>query len=173
MKPHEGHRRAAPATVTAELVTVSSSRYEAMVGGQEYTDEGGDVAESTSKDAGLIVSKRTLISDDADMLKASVETFLSGEGDVLLLTGGTGLSPRDITIETVRPYFEKELVGFGELLRRRSYEEVGAASTLTRATAGVTRGKLIVCMPGSPGAVRTALEAFAEEIPHVLFVARS
>ena len=107
------------------------------------------------------------------MLRREVKGFLAGKDDVLLFTGGTGVSSRDITIETVRPYFEKEITGFGELLRRVSYDEVGSAAMLTRATAGVARGKLLVCMPGSPGAVETALRTTMSEFPHILFVARS
>ena len=125
-----------------------------------------------SRRAGHTVSGRELISDDAKALRREVGRFLSGKDDVLLFTGGTGVSPRDITIETVRPYFEKEITGFGELLRRVSFDEVGSAAMLTRATAGVAKGKLIVCMPGSPGAVETALRAAMGEFPHILFIAK-
>lgn len=144
-----------------------------MKDGKRYTDEAGQVAEEETARAGHLVTGRALVSDDAAMLRGEVRKFLSGSEDVLLLAGGSGVSGRDITIETVRPYFEKELEGFGELLRRISYDEVGGAGILTRATAGVAKGKLIVCMPGSPGAVRTAMKAFVGEFPHVLFVARS
>ena len=173
MKPHEGHRKSAPIQVKVEIVTVSSSRYEKMASGGEYTDEAGDTAKEESEKIGFTVSSRRLVSDEAAALRTCVGRFLSGNADVLLLTGGTGISRRDITIETVSEYFEKELDGFGELLRRASYPRVGAASALTRATAGVARGKLIVCMPGSPDAVKTALKVFGGEIPHALFVARS
>jgi molybdenum cofactor biosynthesis protein B len=140
--------------------------------GEAYKDEAGDAAMAASKKAGHAVSGRELISDDAKMLRREVEKFLSGPDDVLLFTGGTGVSPRDLTIETIKPYFEKEITGFGELLRRVSYDEIGSASMLTRATAGVASGKLIVCMPGSPGAVKTALRVALGEFPHILFVAR-
>jgi len=76
-----------------------------------------------------------------------------------------------VTIETVRPFFDKELDGFGELVRRLGYEEIGSAALLTRATAGVVSGKIIVCLPGSPDAVRTAMRAFAGEFSHARFVA--
>jgi molybdenum cofactor biosynthesis protein B len=140
--------------------------------GEDYTDEAGDVAVSESVRAGHTVSGRALVSDDSRMLRKEVSRFLAGKDDVLLFTGGTGVSPRDITIETVRPYFEKEITGFGELLRRVSFDDIGSAAMLTRATAGVANGKLIVCMPGSPGAVETALRTAVGEFPHILFVAR-
>jgi molybdenum cofactor biosynthesis protein B len=173
VKPHEGHRKAGKHRLRVRIVTLSTSRYSMKKGGKEYTDEAGDVAVAEVTKAGHEVTDRKLISDDATMLRREVRAFLAGKDDVLLLTGGTGVSIRDITIETVRPFFEKELPGFGELLRRVSYDEIGSAAMLTRATAGVARGKLLVCMPGSPGAVKTALGAALPEFPHALFVARS
>ena len=172
MMPHEKHRGSGPKKIAVTIVTVSTSRYSKKSHGEDYTDESGDAAESACRGAGHILSGRELISDDAKMLRREVDQFLSGSDDVLLFTGGTGVSPRDITIETVRPYFDKEIAGFGELLRRLSYDEIGSAALLTRATAGVAGGRLIVCMPGSPGAVKTALNATLAEFPHILFVAR-
>lgn len=172
MKPHEGHRKEGKQRLRVKVVTVSTSRYAKMRGGEEFTDEAGDAAVAASVKAGHSVSGRALVSDDAKMIRGQVGRFLAGNDDVLLFTGGTGVSPRDITIETVRPYFEKEIVGFGELLRHVSYDEIGSAAMLTRATAGVAKGKLLVCMPGSPGAVETALRTAMAEFPHILFVAR-
>ncbi len=154
------------------MVTVSSSRYAKKVDGAEYGDEGGDAAVEGAEGAGHQITRRTLISDDGAMLTREVKEFLAGGDDVLLFTGGTGLSPRDITVETVRPFFDKELEGFGEQVRRLGYDEIGTAAALTRATAGVAKGKLIVCMPGSPGAVKTAMGAFAREFAHIVFIAR-
>ena len=144
-----------------------------MSAGEPFTDEGGDVAVAQLKKSGHATSKRKLISDDPLMLRKEVKSFISGDDDVLLLTGGTGVSSRDVTVETVRPFFEKELQGFGELFRRVSYDEVGTASILSRATAGVARGKLLVCLPGSPKAVKTALSLTLREFPHIVFIARS
>ena len=171
MQPHEEHRRKAERRLRVAVVTVSTSRYAKMKEGSSYTDEGGDAAAEEVESAGHAVSRRSMISDDRTMLRREVRKLLTGKDDVLLFTGGTGLSPRDVTVETVRPYFEKELEGFGELVRRLGYDEIGGAAILTRATAGVASGKLIVCMPGSPGAVRTAMKAFAREFAHALLVA--
>ncbi len=172
MKPHEEHRAEAPARLSFEVVTVSSSRYEKSKAGKNYEDEGGDVVVSEIRKAGHSISSRRLVSDSGRMIGKEVRNFLSGKADVLLLTGGTGVAKRDVTIETVRPFFEKELDGFGELVRRVSYDEIGSAAMLTRATAGVAGGKMIVCLPGSPGAVRTALRSTISEIPHALYIAR-
>ena len=171
MRPHEEHHKKAERRLRVAVVTVSTSRYEKMKDGVEYTDEGGDAAAEEAEKAGHLVSRRSLISDDRAMLRREVKKFLTEMDDVLLLTGGTGLSPRDVTVETVRPFFEKELDGFGELVRRLGYDEIGGAAILTRATAGVASGKLIVCMPGSPGAVRSAMKAFAREFAHARFIA--
>ena len=155
------------------MVTVSTSRYAKMRGGDSYTDEAGDVAVAEVRRAGHVLTRRALVSDDATMLRREVRSFLSGRDDVLLFSGGTGVSSRDITIEAARPFFQKELDGFGELFRRLSFDEIGSAAILTRATMGVAKGKVIVCMPGSPGAVRTALKAVVKELPHAVFVART
>ena len=171
MKPHQEHHRAAKSRLNVVVVTVSTSRYERKNKGESYTDEGGDAAVEEAMRAGHKVTRRTLISDDVEMLQRETRAFIAGKDDVLLFTGGTGLSPRDVTVETIRPFFEKELEGFGELVRRLGYEEIGASAILTRATAGVASGKLIACMPGSPGAVRTAMKAFAGEFGHARFIA--
>ena len=172
MKPHEEHRKTAQRGLKAVIVTVSTSRYAKKAEGKPFTDEAGDVAEGEASRAGHKVTRRSLVSDDGGMIRKELKAFLAGDDDVLLFAGGTGLSSRDITVETVRPYLEKELTGFGELVRRLGYDEVGAAAALSRATAGVAGGKLIVCMPGSPGGVRTAMETFAGEFSHMVFIAR-
>ena len=173
MKPHEEHRKAAKQHLKVRIVTVSSSRFEHKKDGLEYFDEAGDEAEMDAEQAGHQVTKRELVSDDAPMLRREVRSFLSKGDDVLILIGGTGISSRDITIETVWPFFEKELAGFGELLRSLSFDEIGSAAMLTRATMGVAKGKLIVCLPGSPGAVKTAMKALLGELPHAVHIAKT
>lgn len=173
MKPHEKHRASSSEGVAVVIVTVSTSRYAAKKGGQKYEDESGDVANRELGRLGYKVVRRDLVSDEPLMISNEVQAFLRGNDDVLVLLGGTGVSRRDVTIETVRPFFEKELDGFGELLRSLSFKKVGAASALTRATAGVAKGKIILCLPGSPDAAVTALRGFGKELPHALFVART
>jgi molybdenum cofactor biosynthesis protein B len=120
-----------------------------------------------------VVVQRALVPDDAKLLRSTVSRALRGESfDVIVLTGGTGVSTTDVTIETVRPLFEKEIEGFGEIFRSVSFQRIGAAAALSRATAGVAKGKVVLCLPGSPDAVRTALELFVGEIPHVLHLTR-
>jgi molybdenum cofactor biosynthesis protein B len=172
MKPHEKHRSEAKARLSFRVVTVSSSRHRKKTEGKEFDDESGDVAVKLIEEGGHVVSSRDLLPDDGRLIGKAVRGFLRGKDDVLLFTGGTGVARADVTIEAATPFFEKELDGFGELLRRKGYDEIGSAALLTRATAGVSKGKLILCLPGSPGGVRTALESTLGELPHVLRVAR-
>jgi molybdopterin adenylyltransferase len=152
---------------------VSSSRFEKSTHHRKFADESGDVAEKLIEKAGHMVVARELVSDDAKMLGSSLDKALATEGvDVAIFTGGTGVAPRDITIEAIRPRFEKELEGFGELLRAVSYAKMGIPAVLTRATAGLVRGKLVLCLPGSPDGVETALALFMQDLPHVIYIAR-
>jgi len=154
------------------VVTVSTSRYARKTRQSPIEDESGDLAQRMVEGAKGMVTGRELIPDDAKMLRSSVSKALSSDVDVIVLTGGTGVSSTDVTIETVRPFFEKELEGFGEIFRSVSFQRIGAAAALSRATAGVAKGKLIMCLPGSPDAVRTSLELFLGEIPHVMHLTR-
>ncbi len=154
------------------IVTVSTSRYAQKLEGKTVADESGDAAGAFLEERGA-VSARRLVSDDARQLRAVLRKALSEEAvDVIIFIGGTGVSTTDVTIEAVRPFFEKEIEGFGELFRFVSYQKIGAAAALSRATAGVAKRKLILCLPGAPDAVKTALSMFVEEIPHVVHLAR-
>jgi len=171
VKPHEKHRADARHALIFHLVTVSSSRFKMMHTGSEYKDESGDLASRLILEAGHKVDTRTLLPDEKVMIRRLVQDFLKSGAQVLVLIGGTGVSPSDVTVETVVPFFEKELIGFGELLRNVSYQTIGSAALLTRATAGTAKGKLIVCLPGSPGAVETGLRSFISEFPHIVSIA--
>jgi molybdenum cofactor biosynthesis protein B len=93
--------------------------------------------------------------------------------DALIITGGTGLSPRDVTVESISPFVEKEVPGFGELFRKISFDRIGSAAMLSRAFAGSAKGKLIFCLPGSPDAVQTAMEQLIlPEISHMIKISR-
>lgn len=95
--------------------------------------------------------------------------YKRGELQVIITSGGTGVSHRDVTIETISPILEKRLDGFGELFRSLSYQEIGTGSIMSRAIAGVARGKVILCVPGSLGAVNLAMEKIIlPEIGHLV-----
>ena len=171
MKPHEKHRAEASHALIFDIVTVSSSRFKMMHSGSGYKDESGDLASRLILESGHKVDARTLLPDDRVMIRRVVQDFSKSGAHVLVLIGGTGVSPSDVTVETVVPFFEKELTGFGELLRSISHQTIGSAAMLTRATAGTAKGKLIVCLPGSPEGVETALRSFISEFPHIVSIA--
>ena len=112
------------------------------------------------------LSSRKLIPDEKEDLIDAINEMVDDNIDVILTTGGTGLATRDITVETVESLFSKKLDGFGEIFRVKSYEEIGAAALLSRATAGIYKNTVIFSMPGSPNAVKTALDIIIDELPH-------
>lgn len=173
MKAHESHRGAARDKLGFYIITVSSSRFAKKTGGKRFSDESGDLAEVLAVKNNHHVVGRELIDDDKVMIVDAMNDGLKREGvDVVVFTGGTGVSPRDVTVDAVRPLFEKEIQGFGELMRAVSYAKIGSPAMLSRATAGLKAGKLIICLPGSPDGVETGLNLIMSDIPHVVYVAR-
>jgi molybdenum cofactor biosynthesis protein B len=145
-------RRAGDAPLGFAILTVSDSRTEA-------TDTGGKRLRELVEAAGHHVVSAVIVRDHTAAIRAAVEAALAAAGvDVVLGTGGTGVSPRDVTLEAVRPLFEKELPGFGELFRALSYAEIGSAAMMSRTTAGLARGRAIFLLPGSPAALALAME---------------
>ncbi len=137
------------------MVTVSDTR-------TEKSDESGRVIRELLEAAGHRVVEYRLIPDERERIEEEVRAVAS-RGDarvarVLILSGGTGLSRRDCTYEALKPLLEKELPGFGELFRWLGYQDVGPAAMLSRALAGVVSGIFVCALPGSPRAVRLALE---------------
>jgi molybdopterin adenylyltransferase len=173
LKAHDSHRGSAPQSLGFYVVTVSSSRFAKKSEGKKFTDESGDLAELIIEKSKHAVVGRELVDDDKEMIVDALNDGLKREGvDVVVFTGGTGVSPRDVTVDAVRPLLEKEIEGFGELMRAVSYAKIGTPAMLSRATAGLKAKKLVICLPGSPDAVETGLDLFMQDIPHVVFVAR-
>jgi molybdenum cofactor biosynthesis protein B len=142
--------------------------------GEVVTDASGDTIVDLLKKAGHEVLFKRIISDDKAMIEHSVKSVLDNPGvDAAVFSGGTGITHSDVTIETVAPFFEKELPGFGEIFRRLSYDKVGSAAVMSRAAAGVAKGKVLFCIPGSPDAVRISVERLIlPETPHIVRHAR-
>jgi len=138
--------------VRVAIVTVSDTR-------TRENDTGGDLIEQRVTSAGHLVVFRTIVKDDPQQIEALLDRIVSEtDARVVLFTGGTGIAPRDTTYDVIARKLEKTMPGFGELFRMLSYAEVGAAAMLSRATAGVYRGRVIVSMPGSPNAVQVAMD---------------
>lgn len=148
---HTEHKAQSPRQVTCAVLTISDTRTSA-------TDTGGQTIVDLLNEAGHIVCDRALVPDEPADVRAFVEGHLeAGSAQVVITTGGTGISGRDRTYEAVTDLFDKTLDGFGELFRFLSYEEIGPAAMLSRATAGVARGRIVILLPGSPAAVRLAM----------------
>jgi molybdenum cofactor biosynthesis protein B len=136
-------------------------------------DPSGDEIEKLVREAGHRVTGRTLIPDRIGLVRATVRKALKSEAEAIIITGGTGISPSDVTVEGVTPILEKQIPGFGELFRKISYEIIGSAAMMSRAMAGVVGGKVIFCLPGSPDGVVTAVQKLIlPELGHVLSIAR-
>ena len=151
-RPHREHQRCALPGLGVIVVTVSDTRTLA-------TDRSGALAAELVTAAGHRLLDRVLVPDEPARIDDAVEAALAApDCSAALFTGGTGVSPRDRTADVVARHFERELPGFGELFRMLSWQEIGAAAMLSRAAAGVRGDRLLVALPGSPAAVRLALE---------------
>lgn len=171
--PHEIHRERGPRRARAYVITISTSRYERASAGESVSDESGDLIVEMLRARGHEVVGRSLVNDDLEMIRSVFEQALRrDEVDMIISTGGTGISRSDVTIEAVRGLVEKEIEGFGELFRYTSFQRIGSSAMLTRALAGTAGEKIIIALPGSPDAVRTGLELILPEIPHILHLIR-
>jgi molybdenum cofactor biosynthesis protein B len=166
-----GHRKNAPRHLRVAVLTISDSRAAALKQGKDE-DISGKLIERRLRAAGHS-STRLIVPDDAKQIRAVVRKFIADRKiDAVITAGGTGITSRDVTIEALRPLFEKELPGFGELLRRIGYERVGGPAFLTRATAGLIKRKPVFCLPGAPNAAEVAMDLILPELGHLIKHAR-
>lgn len=170
----ELHKASAPKSLGIFIITCSTSKYNELSNGKSPNDISGDIIEQQVRNAAHKIEGRKLISDSKPMIRKTAKSALTSKNvDVIIITGGTGLSPRDVTIESISPMFDKEIDGFGELFRKISFDRIGSPAMLTRAAAGMTKGKAIFCLPGSPDAVQIALEKLIlPELGHIVKVGR-
>ena len=140
------------------IATVSSSRYDALIEGGEYSDTSGDLAEKLFKSAGYRRVKRVLIKDDPKMIREVVDMAGKEGYPILVFIGGTGVARDDITVETLKEMFEKEIPGFNILYTIYSEREIGVRAMASRASAGFIKGILVYSIPGSPKAVKLCIE---------------
>jgi molybdenum cofactor biosynthesis protein B len=164
------HKATAPKQLSFAVFVCSTSRYQKAQKGEKIDDVSGDTIEALLSNAGHKVLSRKIIADDKSMIQEAAHSVLSSaELDAAIFSGGTGIAPKDVTIETVKPFFEKTLPGFGEIFRRLSYDKMGSAAVMSRAVAGVAKGKVLFCIPGSPDAVRISVERLIlPETPHIV-----
>jgi molybdenum cofactor biosynthesis protein B len=157
------HRRTSPQQIRCGVVTISDTR-------TETTDTSGRAIVELLEEHGHLVTARVLVRDDPEDIRAALSDLL-GRSDVqvVLTTGGTGITRRDSTYEVVSALIEKPMDGFGELFRMLSFTEIGPAAMLTRACAGVAAGRFVFAMPGSEAAVRLGMRKLVlPELGHVV-----
>ena len=160
---HLEHKKVSPTSVSYALIVISDSR-------TEQDDESGKLFKEQLSQNGHKLLAYALLKNDAIAVRQKITELLKQDSlQVIITSGGTGLSHRDVTVETVTPMLEKKMDGFGELFRSLSYQEIGASSIMSRAVAGVTNGKVILSLPGSLGATRLAIEKIIlPEIGHMV-----
>ncbi len=162
----EEHKAHAPRQVSCGVITASNSRTEA-------TDDAGQYVQRALREAGHQVTYYSVVKDEKEAIRRALEAALE-TASAVIINGGTGLAPTDVTIESVEPLFDKKLEGFGEIFRSLSYRDIGSPAIMTRAMAGVFQGRFVVCLPGSPQAVRLAVEKLLlPELGHIVQQLRS
>ncbi|WEU40928.1 MAG: molybdenum cofactor biosynthesis protein MoaB [Candidatus Odinarchaeum yellowstonii] len=169
MSVPEMHKQGAPSKISFAIVIVSDSRYTQFINGELIDDATTPLIKDLIYKNGFTVHSTHYIPDERSEITKKLIQLLSSNVNVILFSGGTGLAKRDVTVETLEPLFEKKIPGFGELLRNLSYEKISSAAMLTRSTAGILKDKIIFCLPGSPDAVKLALEKLIlPECGHIL-----
>jgi molybdopterin adenylyltransferase len=161
------HKAAAPHVVRAFILTISDTR-------NEQTDTGGRAIQDLLTSAGHHVVAKIIVKDEPSQVAERVrQQAISGEADVIITTGGTGITSRDSTFEAIDGLLEKRLPGFGELFRMLSYQDIGSAAIMSRACAGTLNRIVIVALPGSESAVRLAMtKLLLPELGHLVQQAR-
>ncbi len=168
----EKHRKESPKKVKIAVITISDSKHTyRWTGkkGEENEDVSGKNIISSIKKAGHILVFYTIVPDHEGMILEAIDHISSTfSPDAIITTGGTGLGPRDVTVEAVESIFDKRLDGFGEMFRYESMKEVGRAAMLSRSTAGTYSGVVVFCLPGSPSACETGVRLILDEIGHIV-----
>ncbi|WP_339162184.1 molybdenum cofactor biosynthesis protein B [Siminovitchia sp. FSL W7-1587] len=163
MSVHE-HKKEAPRSVRCAVITVSDTR-------TEETDKSGKLIKELLQAHGHSIEYYEIAKDDGETIQAAFANAIrQPEVQAVIVNGGTGIAKRDVTIETLVPLFDKEIVGFGELFRMISYtEDIGSAAMLSRAAAGVCQDKAVFITPGSSGAVKLAMKKLIlNELGHII-----
>jgi molybdopterin adenylyltransferase len=159
------HHEKAHKSVGCAVITISDTR-------TEETDSSGRRVKELLAEQGHRVTSYLILKDEPKDIQAALRHLLNDHNtDAVITNGGTGISPRDTTFETIRQLLDKEIAGFGELFRALSYQDIGAAAMLSRALAGVAKGKMVISLPGSTGAVELGMTKLVlPELGHMIFL---
>jgi molybdenum cofactor biosynthesis protein B len=157
------HKSSAPQSIQCFVITVSDTR-------TLENDASGRAIADLLTASGHIITGRTLVTDDPQQVLGAIDKHLAdGGAQVIITTGGTGITSRDRTYEVVSGLLEKRLDGFGELFRMLSYQQIGPAAMMSRACAGLVRGRILIALPGSRAAVTLAMEKLViPELGHLV-----
>ncbi len=155
--------------IHAAIIMVSDSLSKLNEDQRNKNDRSSKIAISALQESMINISlnETIYIEDNKEKIATEVRKLVAQPIDFILTIGGTGIAPRDVTIEAIKPIISKELIGFGELFRFKTYEEVGTVSIMTRALAGIKDQTLIVSLPGSPNAVELGLKLIIPELVHI------
>lgn len=162
----EEHRRHVFKEINFVIVITTDTR-------DEKNDISGRIMKEMIEDTGYTVISTYFVKNDIDEIKKIFYNIIEKNCDIIIFSGGTGISSKDLTVDAVKPLFDKEIYGFGELFRYLSMKDIGSAAILSRACAGVKNNRIIFCIPGSPNAVKLAMEdLILKEAGHLLYEVR-
>ena len=173
------HLKHVPDKIKVGIVIVSTTRFNEKINNFPSSDKCTPIIKKILSEykfeelnTKYVIEHELIIADDPKAIINSLNRFVSqseNKLDMIVYSGGTGITKKDVTIETISPHFQKELVGFGELFRSLSYNEIGVSSILSRATAGIIKDTVVFLIPGSQNAVKMAFERIiAKELPHIV-----
>ncbi|NHI94412.1 MAG: MogA/MoaB family molybdenum cofactor biosynthesis protein [Candidatus Lokiarchaeota archaeon] len=153
------HKKDTKKKINFSIILISDTRYNEFKEGKASSDKSLGLIQKILEENNHKIIKYIIIPDEISKISAAVNELLANDSiDMIITTGGTGISPRDVTVEAIMPLLDKKIEGFGEIFRYLSYIEIGSAAMLSRAFAGVIKQKIIYCLPGSPNACKLALE---------------
>jgi len=173
MKVHEEHKKKGPDVVNIALVIVSTSRFNELQKKEISSDKTIPLIQQiVDQDTGVVLTSSEIVSDNEIQIVEILKRLLDDSSlHVIVFSGGTGLTFKDVTYEAIKPLLEKTIDGFGELFRYLSYKEIGASSMFSRALAGKIKDKAIFLLPGSPNAVKLAFNKLIfPEIKHMIYM---
>jgi len=173
MEVHEQHKKKGPDIVNLALVIVSTSKFNEFQEMKISSDKTIPLVQQIlDQNPGVFLASSEIVSDNQVQIVEMLEKLLNVSSlHAIVFSGGTGLTPKDITYEAIKPLLEKTIDGFGELFRYLSYKDIGPSSMLSRALAGKIKNKAIFLLPGSPNAVKLALnKLILPEIKHVIYM---
>ena len=173
MKVHEQHKKKGPDIVNLALIIVSTSKFNEIQEKKNSSDKTIPLVQQIlDQNPGVFLASSEIVSDNQVQIVEMLERLLNVSSiHAIVFSGGTGLTPKDVTYEAIKPLLEKTIDGFGELFRYLSYKDIGPSSMLSRALAGKIKNKAIFLLPGSPNAVKLALnKLILLEIKHVIYM---